>query len=465
MPLTFYNTMTRRDEEFREITKGVVTLYTCGPTVYNYPHIGNLRTFLFEDLLHRWLVYRGYDVRHVMNLTDVDDKTIKNSIKQNMTLDDYTAIYKKAFFDDLYALHVKPANWYPEATTHIPEMLDIIAKLFEKGLAYEAPDGVYFKVSAFRGYGALANLEHNELKAGASGRLSDEYEKEDMADFALWKKWTPGDGDVKWPSPWGEGRPGWHLECSAMSMKYLGETIDIHAGGVDLVFPHHTNEIAQSEGVTGKTFVNTWLHAAHLVVDGEKMSKSKGNFYTLRDLTSKGTSPRAVRYALLSAHYRKQLNFTQDLVRQAESSLKRLDEFVFFLQSINKAGQPDSGLKAALDKSHTGFENALDHDLNISEAMASVFELISAYYEGRDRLDKVLAADTLDYLRKIDAVLGFVLEEKAEGLCPEEEALLKERNEAKAARDFTRADAARARLLALGVEVRDTKDGVVWKRI
>ncbi|MFN3661014.1 MAG: cysteine--tRNA ligase, partial [Brevinematales bacterium] len=352
------------------------------PTVYNYPHIGNLRTFLFEDLLKRWLLYRGYTVTHVMNLTDVDDKTIRNSLQQKMSLSEYTSLYKKAFFEDIKTLKVLPADYYPAATEYIPQMIEIIQYLLEKGHAYETEDGVYFKISTFPSYGKLAHLDTSSLKAAASGRLSaDEYDKESVSDFALWKKWTPDDGDVKWPSPFGEGRPGWHIECSAMSLSLLGETIDIHCGGIDNLFPHHENEIAQSECYTGKPFVRYWLHAAHLIVDGEKMSKSKGNFYTLRDLLAKGLAPRTIRYALITTHYRKPLNFTFDLIKQAESSLKRIDDFLFALRQVEKTGEIFTSLHDIFIQKKNAFVNAMDDDLNIAEAMGHLFEIIRAFYE------------------------------------------------------------------------------------
>lgn len=466
MPVRFYNTLTRKVEEFKPIQPGVATLYTCGPTVYNFPHIGNLRTFSFEDLLHRWLEYRGYKVRQVMNLTDVDDKTIRDSKKNNLSLKEFTDIYKKHFFDDINALNIKPAEKYPAATEHIPEMVDMISMLIEKGFAYTSSDGVYFKVSAFRDYGRLANLEHDSLQAGASGRLSsDEYSKENIADFALWKKWTPEDGDVKWPAPFGDGRPGWHIECSVMSMKYLGETIDLHAGGVDLVFPHHTNEIAQSEAATGKPFVNYWLHATHLIVDGEKMSKSKGNFYTLRDLLDKGYSARSIRYALLTTHYRKPLNFTFDLIKQADSSLKRIDEFIFALGQIKNTGEMNKAVHGQLMMSAEKFESSLDDDLNISEAMAAVFDLISVFYEKGGGSTVANAEEIFAFLGRIDSVLGFVSIAKKDSLTDEENKLIEERSSAKLSKDFKRADEIRGELLNRGIEIRDTKDGTVWKRL
>jgi cysteinyl-tRNA synthetase len=466
MSIRFYNTLSRSIEEFIPLKKGEASLYTCGPTVYNYPHIGNLRTFIFEDLLHRWLSCRGYKVKRVMNLTDVDDKTIKNSIQQKMALADYTQIYKKAFFEDIEGLFFLKADFYPAATDYIKEMIEIIQGLIKKGFAYESNDGVYFKVSAFADYGKLAHIDQETLLAGASGRLStDEYSKEQVSDFALWKKWTAEDGAVKWDSPFGEGRPGWHIECSAMSMKLLGETLDIHCGGVDNIFPHHENEIAQSEAYTGKPFVHYWLHAVHLVVDGEKMAKSKGNFHTLRDLTTQGYTPRAVRYALITTHYRKPLNFSFDLLKQADSSLKRIDDFVFALKNVKNEGSKNEEFSGFLVKSQSKFESSLDEDLNISEAMAALFELISHYYENQKNYSRQNAVEILSFLEKADTALGFIHKEVKEELSDEEKALMEERNLAKKNKDFKKSDEIRDILLKKGIELRDTKEGLVWKRL
>ncbi|MGC8769709.1 MAG: cysteine--tRNA ligase [Brevinematia bacterium] len=467
MAIFFYNSLTRKKEEFKPIKDGEVRMYTCGPTVYNYPHIGNLRTFIFEDLLHRWLEYRGFKVIQVMNLTDVDDKTIKNSIAKKMTLKEYTDIYKKAFFEDIEALNIKKATYYPAATEYINEMIDMIKVLMEKGYAYETNDGIYFKISEFKEYGKLAHLEKDELKAGASGRVSlDEYEKENISDFALWKKWTPEDGNVKWNSPFGEGRPGWHIECSVMSMKLLGETFDIHCGGIDNLFPHHENEIAQSEAYSGKKFVNYWLHSVHLIVNGEKMSKSKGNFFTLRDLLAKGYSPRAIRYALITTHYRKPLNFTFDLLTQANSSLKRIDDFIFSLKNVSSTGKIDDFLDKVLINQIKKFEDAMDDDLNISEAMAAIFELINSYYENFEKITRELANKVIDTFIKFDTVLGFIFfDKKQDELSEEERTLIEERIKAKKEKNYARADEIRNILLSRGIELRDTKDGVVWKRI
>ena len=461
----FFNTMTRETEEFRPIRDGEVTIYICGPTVYNFAHIGNLKTFLFEDLMRRWLKYRGYKVRQAMNLTDVDDKTIRGSQKQKMSLDDYTAIYKKAFFEDLETLKIDRVEYYPAATEHIKEMIDLVSDLIAKGFAYETDDGVYYRVSAYSDYGKLARLDRDQLLEGASGRVaSDEYNRESISDFALWKKWTSDDGDVKWDAPFGAGRPGWHLECSAMSMKYLGETIDIHAGGVDLIFPHHENEIAQSEAATGKKFVNYWLHSTHLMVNGEKMSKSLGNFFTLRDLLEKGFTPRAIRYALITGHYRKPLNFTFEGVKAAEGALARIDDFIISLKNVRRT-QSSFDSAGAVAKARDKFENALSEDLNIAEAMGAVFELIKEFNENMDRIGEKDASTALEFFRKIDAVLQFLQTDKEDALSAQEQALIDARSEAKKAKDFKKADEIREQLKQIGLEVRDTPQGVVWKRI
>lgn len=466
MAVRFFNTSCRELQQFTPLEPGVVRMYTCGPTVYNYPHIGNLRTFLFEDLLRRWLEYRGYEVRHVMNLTDVDDKTIRNSQSHHMSLKDYTQIYKQAFFEDLEALGIQPAFVYPAATECIPDMIRLIDDLVRKGHAYESEDGVYFRVDSFPAYGRLAHLDQAQLRTGASGRVSqDEYDRESISDFALWKKWVPEDGDVKWDSPWGQGRPGWHIECSVMSMKYLGPTIDIHAGGVDLIFPHHENEIAQSEAATGQEFSRYWLHAAHLVVDGQKMSKSKGNFYTLRDLHKKGFENRAVRYALFTTHYRKPLNFTLDGLRAAESTLQRLDDFILNLQSIRAAGEDKPELEELLKQTRSRFEAAMDEDLNIAEAMGILFEMVKTCNELIQSITPALAQKILAYFEEINRVLGFLVFPQQDNLQQAEQELLDQRAAARAARDFVKSDELRDLLLERGIEIRDTPQGQVWKRL
>jgi len=354
--MKIYNTMTRKKQEFRPIVPGNVGIYTCGPTVYNYAHIGNLRSFICADILKRWLIYKGFKVKHVMNITDVDDKTIRDSQKQNISLKEFTRKYEKAFFEDLNKLNIIKPDITPRATEHIDDMVSVIQTLLEKGYAYHGEDGsIYFSIKKFPDYGKLAGLDLDKLKPTAQ-ISEDEYSKEDARDFALWKAWTEKDGDVYWETPLGKGRPGWHIECSTMSSKYLGIPFDIHTGGVDLIFPHHTNEIAQAEAATGKKFVNYWVHIEHLIVDNKKMSKSLGNFYTLRDLLEKGYSSKAIRYILMSTHYRKQLNFTLSGLEQAEKTVKGLLDFMHKIKTIELFGDYNQGFKVHLDELKKKFE-------------------------------------------------------------------------------------------------------------
>ncbi|MEM7825323.1 MAG: cysteine--tRNA ligase, partial [Candidatus Aenigmatarchaeota archaeon] len=336
MSLKLYNTLTRKKEVFKPIRKNEVRMYTCGPTVYDFAHIGNFRTYVWQDILKRWLLYKGFRVIHVMNITDIDDKTIKGSRSQGISLKEFTEKYTEAFFKDSESLNLLPANFYPRATQHIKEIVELIKILIRKGYAYKSEDGsIYYNISKFKSYGKLSKLKIKELKAGARVKL-DSYTKEEAYDFALWKAWDPEDGDVFFETDIGKGRPGWHIECSAMSMKYLGETFDIHTGGVDLIFPHHENEIAQSEAATGKKFVKYWLHAEHLIVEGRKMSKSLGNFYTLRDLIGKGYNPISIRYLLLSTHYKQQLNFTFESLESAKNTVESLFNFLLKLKEIKE---------------------------------------------------------------------------------------------------------------------------------
>src|SRR5437764_2171568 len=370
MAISLFNTYSRALEEFRPLDPAgsVVKMYTCGPTVYSHAHIGNFRAYLFEDLLQRHLESRGFKVRRVMNITDIDDKTIRGSREARVPLAEFTAQFKKAFFDDLDTLRIKRADSFPEATDprEIAKMIEMIGTLMERGLAYQAEDkSIYFRINKFPDYGKLAHFDLEELRS--TGRVkSDEYDKEHIGDFALWKAWDEADGPVKWSSPWGDGRPGWHIECSAMATQLLGDQLDIHCGGVDNIFPHHEAEIAQTEGCTGKKFVRYWLHCAHLMVEGQKMAKSLGNFYTLRDVIAKGYSGREVRYALMRVHYRAPLNFTWEGMEEAREALRRIDEWLARLRDV----QND---KSGAAQPSDDFQQALDDDLNISGALGYLF--------------------------------------------------------------------------------------------
>lgn len=475
--LRFYNTLTRTKEDFQPIQPGKVGLYTCGPTVHDYAHLGNFRAYLFEDLLRRTLKFFGYSVKQVMNLTDVDDKTIRKSRERNLPLSEYTKIYKDAFFQDLDALRIERAEVYPAATDHIPEMVELIQKLTAQGHTYTSDGSIYFRIASFPEYGRLANVKAEGLRAGARVDL-DEYEKEDVRDFALWKAWTPDDGDVFWETPLGKGRPGWHIECSAMSTKYLGTHFDIHTGGVDNIFPHHENEIAQSVCGYRDRFVNYWLHNAHLIVNGEKMSKSLNNFYTLRDVTSAGVKPRVVRYFLLSAHYRQPLNLMYDprtgnteSFDAAKSALDRLDEFHAKLSELitqSAAGdQQTHEVKRILDAAESSFQSALANDLDVSGALGALFGLVR---EANRFLDsgQMTAADAAaveNKLQRWDRVLGILQQDEEDDVdAARIEALIRERLAARKAKDFARADRIRAQLEQEGIILQDTPTGTRWKR-
>ena len=462
--LRFYNTLTRQKDAFHSLEPGQVHLYTCGPTVYNHPHIGNYRAYMFEDLLRRYLKYRGYNVTQVMNLTDVDDKTIRDSQKAGMELRDYTAIYTKAFFEDLRTLNIEPAERYPAATDHIPEMVALIKQLQERGYTYSVDGSIYYRIDRFPDYGKLAHLDVNALRGGASGRVdSDEYAKEDVRDFALWKAWTPEDGDVYWETELGKGRPGWHIECSAMSMQYLGPRFDVHTGGEDNIFPHHENEIAQSEAATGEPFVNYWLHCRHLLIDNQKMSKSLGNFYTLRDLLEKGFKPKGIRYALLSIHYRQQLNFTIEGLHAADQAVQRLIDFMQHLQTAQGEGFE---VQPLLAETQQRFEEALDDDLNISGALGAIFAMVREINRAiaQHQLSVAGAEHAATLMHRLDTVLGLLSDEQTP-LEREVEVLLEERQQARQARDFARADALRTQLRERGYVVEDTPQGARLKRL
>lgn len=472
----FFNTLTRSVEEFVPLDPAgrQVGLYCCGPTVYDFAHIGNWRTFVFADLVRRTLEFAGFTVRHVMNITDVEDKIIRRVRETGTPLREFTARYEAAFFEDMQTLHCLRPHVTPRATEHIADILALIEKLMQQGLAYRAADGsVYFSIEKYRAagrsYGRLVRLNLEQLRPGERVR-SDEYAKEAVADFALWKARAPEDGEVFWPSPWGEGRPGWHIECSAMSMKWLGPSFDLHLGGEDLIFPHHEDEIAQSEGATGQPFVKYWLHGAHLLVEGAKMSKSLGNFFTLRDLLAKGFTGREVRYALMQAHYRETCNFTLEGLSGARTALGRIDECLDKLREAASAAASGTVTSAGADEDFSApylarFGAALEDDLNISAAWAAVFDWVR---EANRRLaaGAVSAAGARAALAawtKMDSVLGLGGREEPPPP-PEIVALLEARQAARRAKDFARADALRAELKAKGWLVEDTPRGPKLKR-
>ena len=405
--IKFYNSLTRQKEEFKPMNEKEVGMYSCGPTVYNYAHIGNFRAYIFSDLVRRVLEDYGYNVKLVMNLTDVDDKTIRNSKENHISLSEYTKKYKEAFFEDIKTLRIKPATVNPSATEHINEMIDIIKLLEKNGHTYEADGSIYFKISTFPEYGELANLDKQELKEGASGRVSsDEYDKENASDFVLWKAYTEEDGDVYWDSPFGKGRPGWHIECSAMSCKYLGKHFDIHTGGVDNKFPHHENEIAQNEAAFNEKFVNYWLHCEHLIVDGEKMSKSKGNFYTLRDLLNKGLSAEAIRYSLMNSHYRKQLNFTIEGINQSQSAIDRVNDLIFRLKDVNKTDADDSAVMKELEEANKNFFESIYDDLNVSEALGVFFSFIKSINISFDSINVSSRDAIIKFIERVNNIIN-----------------------------------------------------------
>ncbi len=460
MSLKFYNTLSRSLEVFSPITPGEAKMYTCGPTVYNYAHIGNFRAYMFEDLLRRTLNYCGFKVTQVMNLTDVDDKTIRDSQANNTPLNDFTSKYKTAFFDDLKVLNIEPAEVYPAATDHIAEMITLIETLIEKGFAYQADDNcVYFSIDKFPEYGKLARINLEGQRSGV--RISnDEYAKDNVADFALWKAWTAGDGDVKWDSPWGSGRPGWHIECSAMAMKYLGKSFDLHTGGVDNMFPHHEDEIAQSECANGVKYVNYWLHCAHLIVNGEKMSKSTGNFFTLRELVEKGFTGREMRYVLLGTHYRQKLNFTFESIHAAKSALGRVDELIAKLKKItNSDPTTEADATTRSIEMKAGFKAGIENDLTLSTSLAALFNFVRETNKALPTLSLNSANEVLEALRQIDQILGCLEVDKESTVPTEVIALAEERVQAKADKDWAKSDELRNQINALGYNIKDTAAG------
>jgi cysteinyl-tRNA synthetase len=462
--LRLKNTLTRTLEDFKPLDGNRVRMYACGPTVYDYGHIGNFRTFVAVDVLRRYLKHLGYEVMHVMNITDVDDKIIRNMLAERKSLREYTDFFLSEFLKDSESLNIEKPEVMPRAIDHIPEMIEIMKRLQAAGHTYASDGSLYFAIATFPDYGKLSGVKIEGNIAGARVDV-DEYEKADARDFVLWKG-PKEEGEPRWPSPFGEGRPGWHLECSAMSMRYLGESFDIHCGGVDLIFPHHENEIAQSEGATGKRFVGFWVHSEFLLVEGEKMSKSKGNFYTVRMLIERGFSPAAIRYLLLSVPYSTQLNFTLEGLRGAESSLEKLREFRRRVSDYEAAEGATPRVQDTIARAREAFESGMNDDLNTSKALAALFEFRRDINSAIDA--KEFSQDdrrgVLDLLSRIDSVLGVLGEEQTEMLEPEVEAKIEERNTARRNRDFARADQIRSELAGRGIILEDTPQGTKWKR-
>ncbi len=485
--LKIYNTLTRKVEEFKPLHDKEVGFYSCGPTVYNFAHIGNFRSFIFYDLIKRYLKFRGFKVKHVMNITDVDDKTIRDSKKEGVSLKEFTERYTKYFIEDLKTLNIELPDVMPKATEHINDMVNLVQRLIDKGYAYKGEDGsIYYDISKFKDYGKLSGMRINDLKVGARVK-QDEYAKNQAQDFALWKAYSKEDGNVFWETPIGKGRPGWHIECSAMSMKYLGESFDLHSGGVDLIFPHHENEIAQSEAATGKQFVKYWVHPEFLQVNGKKMSKSLGNFFTLRDLLKKGYDPMAIRYLLLSTHYRQQLNFTDQGLKSAENTINKLREFMKSLLRINEEGELSEEVKELIQDARNKFIENMDNDLHISEALASIFNFINQINKliMNGKLTKKDADEVRKFMIQIDSVLGLKLKDvKAKEVIKEEvessekeissllsdltddniDKLVKIRNFYKRRKKFDIADKIRSELSKHNIKLVDTKEGSTWEK-
>lgn len=471
MALKIYNTLTRDLEEFapggvlKENIKDYppATMYSCGPTVYGFAHIGNFRAFVFNDLLRRYLKFRGFTVNHAMNITDVDDKTINKSIEEGISLKEYTEKYTDIFYQDCKTLNIETAEHNPKATESIDEMINILEKIDKKGMLYNRDGSLYFDISKFSSYGKLSRLDKREIKSGARYD-ADEYEKNDVRDFALWK--APKEGEPYWDTPFGKGRPGWHIECSAMIRKIFGSTIDIHTGGVDLVFPHHENEIAQSEAAYDEPFVRHWIHVEHLLVNGTKMSKSQGNFYTLRDLLEMGNSPRSIRHLLLTAHYRKQLNFTLEGIKQSDQALARIDNLLLRLKHI-KGGNDNPELASILEKMNRDFIETVDNDLNISGGLGVFFEFVHLVNTlvSEEKVSGEDAAKIIKAIENIDQVFGFIFMEESSSNVDEERinSLIEERLNAKKEKNFQRADEIRLMLEDEGIILEDTKDGTRWK--
>lgn len=447
MALKLYNTLTKKKEVFKPIKKDFVGMYVCGPTIYNYVHIGNLRAYIFPDILRRYLEFSGYKIKEVMNLTDVEDKTIRDSQKAGESLRKFTEKYEKAFLEDIKSMNLEKPEIMPRATEHIPEMVAIIKKLLDKGIAYKTDDGIYFSIKKFKNYGKLSGINLDELKAGASERVEkDEYDKENANDFALWKFYDKKDGDVFWETEIGKGRPGWHIECSAMSMKYLGENFDIHTGGVDLIFPHHENEIAQSEAVTGKKFVNYWIHNEWVLADGKKMSKSLGNFYTLKDIIGKDYSPMDLRYFYLSKSYRQQINFTLENLENSKNSLTRLNNIISNLDKNQKKN------KKNIDGAIEQFSKIMDDDLNFSRALSFLWEIL--------RDERLSDSEKYELALEFDKVFGLNLGKEEKFEIPKEvKKLAEEREAARKEKNWKKSDELREKIKEKGFIIGDNKEG------
>jgi cysteinyl-tRNA synthetase len=489
MPLRLYNTLSGKVEEFAPAVGNTVRMYTCGPTVYDYGHIGNFRTFVAVDILRRFLRQSGYELDHVMNITDVDDKIIRNAAREKIKIRDYTRQYEEAFFEDMKTLSLEKPEVVVRATEHVQEMAEYIQKLEQKGFAYRAEDGsYYFRISRFPEYGKLSKKDFAGMEIGARVDV-DEYEKDNARDFALWK--ARKEGEEYWDSPLGPGRPGWHIECSVMSMRYLGPSFDLHAGGEDLIFPHHENEIAQSEALTGQIFARFWMHVRFLLVEGKKMSKSLGNFYTLRDLLLEGYKPSSIRYLLTSVPYTKQLNFTFAGLEQATESVRRLRDFKSRIEMAKAPPGRNENIQALAAKTKQEMREAMEDDLNTASAMGAMFEMVRKVNTLADHgeLRQDDKAPLLEALRQFDEIFDVLTDNDTEKMdqarewakahgklsaeqsatperIPNEEVdrLIEERNAAKKARDFARSDAIRAQLEGMGIIVEDTKDGTRWKR-
>ena len=465
MALRFYNTLTQQVQDFVPADGNTVRMYTCGPTVYNFVHIGNLRTFTFQDLLRRWLRARGFTLHHVMNITDVEDKIIRSAMAAGQTINEYTKPYEVGFLEDCKPLRLEQPEQLVRATDHIKEMADSIEALTAKGFTYTSDGSVYYRISKFPGYGKLSHNDFAGMRAGARADM-DEYDKDDARDFVLWK--AKKDGEPSWTTSFGEGRPGWHIECSAMAMKYLGDTLDIHAGGIDLIFPHHENEIAQAEAISGKPFARFWLHSEHLLVEGQKMSKSLGNYYTLRDLMDRGYQPEMIRYQLMQVPYRNKLNFTFDGLKAAATSIDRLRNYKLRLETDKYQVGTSEQLTQRIQQAKADFETAMDDDLNTAGAQAAVFELIrdtntlmdeGKFFEGN-------RAAALSFLDDFDAIFDVLKVTTSEGALADAEVdeLVSARTAAKKAKDFAKADQLRSDLLERGIIIEDTREGVRWKR-